>query len=92
MYASIRRLATFSIVLAIFNLLATILLLFYFDDMIFTVQFTWIVYTASASIGFFIISCALFGLSKDLALESSSNSEYLVKLSKRIKALEDRAC
>lgn len=90
MYASIRRLATFGFVLAVVNMLATVLLLFYFAEMTFAAQFTWIVYTASASVGFFIISWALFSLSKDLEREYSSNAEYVSKLSKRIKELEDR--
>lgn len=92
MYISVKRMATFSFVLSVFSVVATVLLLFYFTngEFNFTEQFTWILYTATVSVGTLFLSWGLFGLSKDLDREYSSNSEYLHKLNKRVKALEDR--
>ena len=92
MYSSVKRLATFSFVLSVFSVVSTVLLLFYFSngEFNFTEQFTWILYTATVSVGSLFLSWALFSLSKDLDREYSSNSEYLHKLNKRIKALEDK--
>ena len=92
MYSSCKRLAIISFVLSVFSIVATILLLFYFSngEFNFTEQFTWVLYTATVSVGSLFVSWGLFGLSKDLDREYSSNSEYLHKLNKRIKALEDR--
>lgn len=91
MYSTLRRIAIFSFVLAVVNLLATALLVFYFIELPgFAAQFTWILYTFTASIGFALISWGLFDLSKDLERENDSNSEYIHKLAKRIKELEDR--
>ena len=66
--------------------------MFYFSngDFNFTAQFTWILFTATISLGLLFVAWALFSLSKDLDREYSSNSEYMHKLNKRIKALEDR--
>ena len=92
MYASVKKLAVFSFILSVFSVVATVLLLFYFSngDFNFTEQFTWILYTVTVSVGALFLSWALFSLSKDLDREYSSNSEYLHKLNKRVKALEDR--
>ena len=91
MYNSFRRLALFSFVLAVFNAIATLLLMFYFAEMAtFAAQFTWILYTATATVGFLIIGWALFSLSTTLEQEYTANAEYLHKLNKRIKDLEDR--
>ena len=91
MYNSIRRLGLFSVILAVFNAVATLLLMFYFADMPnFAAQFTWILYTVTATAGFLIIGCALFGLSGTLEQEYTANAEYMHKLNKRIKDLEDR--
>lgn len=92
MYISVKRLAVFSFILSVFSVVATVLLLFYFSksEFNFTEQFTWILYTATVSVGSLFLSWALFSLSKDLDREYSSNSEYMHKLNKRIKALEDR--
>jgi len=92
MYSTCKRLAIFSFVLSVFSVVATVLLLFYFSNgkFNFTEQFTWILYTATVSVSSLFVSWGLFGLSKDLDREYSSNSEYLHKLNKRIKALEDR--
>ena len=92
MYASVKRMAVFSFILAVFSVVATVLLLFYFSngEFNFTEQFTWILYTATVSVGALFLSWSMFSLSKDLDREYSSNSEYIHKLNKRIKALEDR--
>ena len=91
MYISVKRMATFSFVLSIFSVVATVLLLFYFSlHMNFTEQITWVIYTATVSVGLLFLSWGLFSLSKDLDREYSSNSEYMHKLNKRIKALEDK--
>ena len=91
MFSALKRLATFSFVLAIANIIATLLLLFYFMELAsFAARFTWILYTFSASIGFLVIAWGLFGLSKDLEQETNSNAEYINKLAKRIKELENR--
>lgn len=90
MYISVKRLAIFSFILSVLNTAATLLLFFYFADMNFTQQFTWCLFTATSALGTLFLSWALFSLSKDLDREYSSNSEYMHKLNKRIKALEDR--
>lgn len=90
MYSSVRRLGCFSFILALLNVIAAILLLFYFADLPFAARFTWILYTATASLGFLFLSWALFDLSKVLENEYTSNSQYLHKLNKRIKDLEDK--
>ena len=92
MYISVKRLAVFSFILSVFSVVATVLLFFYFSngEFNFTEQFTWILYTVTVSVGSLFLSWALFSLSKDLDREYSSNSEYMHKLNKRIKALEDR--
>lgn len=90
MYSSVRRLGMFSFILAVVNVIATLLLLFYFKDMQFAAQFTWILFTATTALALLFLSWALFGLANTLEREYSSTSEYLHKLSKRIKELEDR--
>lgn len=91
MYASVRRLGLFSFVLAVVNALATLLLMFYFAELnTFAAQFTWILYTVTATVGFLLISWGLFSVSKVLEQEYTSNAQYLHKLNKRIKELEDR--
>lgn len=91
MYSSVRRLAIFCVVLTVITALSSILLLFYFADMPFTAKFSWILYTVTSTLALIFLSWALFNLSTTLEREYSSNSEYLHKLNKRIKALEDRA-
>lgn len=91
MYSTLKRIAIFSFVLAIVNLIATALLIFYFIELpTFAARFTWLLYTFTASIGFALISWGLFDLSKDLERENNSSAEYIHKLAKRIKELEDR--
>jgi len=91
MYASIRRLGLFSFVLAVLNAIATVLLLFYFAEMhSFAAQFTWILYTATSALALLLLSWGLFSAANTLEQESSTNAEYMYKLNKRIKELEER--
>ena len=90
MYSSVRRFAIFSFILAVVNAVGMVLLMFYFADMHFAAKFSWILYTVTSTLGLIFLSWALFNLSTTLEREYSSNSEYLHKLNKRIKALEDR--
>ena len=94
MYASVRKLAIVSFILGILSTIATVLLLFYFTDIDnkfnFTEQFTWILYTATVSLGSLAISWGLFDLSKDLDREYETNAEIVRKLSKRISILEHK--
>lgn len=91
MYTSLKRIAILSLMLAIFNAVATLLLIFYFIQLgSFAAIFTWILYTFTATIGFLLISWALFDLSKMLERENDFNSEYIHDLAKRVKELESR--
>lgn len=91
MHSTLRRLGIISFILAILNLLATLMLVFYFIEMpAFAARFTWILYTFSASIGNALISWGLFDFSKEMERENNSNSEYIHRLAKRIKELEER--
>ena len=90
MYSSVRRFAIFSFILAVINATGLALLMFYFSDMSFAARFSWILYTVTSTLALIFLSWALFNLATTLEREYSSNSEYLHKLNKRIKALEDR--
>ena len=80
-----------SFVLGIFCAIAALLLLIEFSGYAsFTLKFTWSMFVIATSGGFMFLSWGLFNLSKDLDREYSSNAEYLHKLNKRIKELEDR--
>ena len=92
MYSTIKKLAMACFVIAIFSAVAALLLLIEFSNYAnFTLQFTWSMFVVATSGGFMFLSWALFNLSKDLDREYSSNAEYLHKLNKRIKELEDKA-
>ena len=90
MYTSIKRLAMFSFILAVFCVIAALLLMFHFADYSFTLRFTWCLFVVTVAAGLLFVSWALFDLSKDLDHEYSANSEYLHKLNQRIKYLEDK--
>lgn len=91
MYSAIRRFGLFSFVLATLNAIATVLLLFYFAEMnTFASQFTWILYTGTSAVALLLLSWGLFNASRILEQENTSNAEYLYKLNKRIKELEER--
>ena len=91
MYATIKRLAIFSFILAIFCAIAAFLLMIHFDDYAFTLQFTWCLFVVTVAVGLLFLSWGLFDLSKDLDHEYTATSEYLHKLNQRIKQLEDRS-
>ena len=92
MYSTIKKLAMASFIIAIFAVIAALLLLIEFSGYKdFTLKFTWSMYVLASSGGFIFLSWALFDLSKDLDREYSSNAEYLHKLNKRIKELEDKS-
>ena len=91
MYTTVKKLAMFSFIVAIFCIVAALLLLIEFSGYKdFTLKFTWSLYVLASSGGFLFLSWALFSLSKDLDREYSANAEYLHKLNKRLKQLEDR--
>lgn len=91
MHFTLRRLSIIGFILAAVNLLTTAMLIFYFIELpSFAARFTWILYTFSASIGFAIVSWGLFDFSKELERENNSNNEYIHRLAKRIKELEER--
>ena len=91
MYTSVKKLAIFSFILAIFSVAAALLLLIEFSGYgDFARKFTWSLFVIALAGGFTFISWGLFSLSKDLDREYSSNSEYLHKLNQRIKQLEDK--
>ena len=92
MYTTVKKLAMACFVISILCIVAAVLLLIHFSSYTdFTLKFTWILYVLTSSGGFMFLSWALFNLSKDLDREYSSNAEYLHKLNKRIKELEDRS-
>ena len=91
MYTSVKKLAIFSFILSILCVVAALLLLIEFAGYgDFTRKFTWTLFVVTLSGGFGFISWGLFSLAKDLDREYVSNSEYLHKLNKRIKELEDK--
>ncbi|MBQ8797783.1 MAG: hypothetical protein IJZ56_06290 [Oscillospiraceae bacterium] len=90
MYTSIKRLAMFSFILAIFCVIAALLLMIHFADYAFILRFTWSLFVITVAVGLLLISWGLFDLSKDLDREYSATSEYLHKLNQRIKQLEDK--
>ena len=91
MYTTVKKLAMFSFILAIFCIVAALLLLIEFSGYKdFTLKFTWSLFVICASGGFMFISWGLFSLSKDLDREYTSNAEYMHKLNMRIKNLEDK--
>ena len=91
MYTTIKKLAMASFIIAIFCIVAALLLLIEFSGYKdFTLKFTWSLYVLTSSGGFLFLSWALFNLSKDLDREYSSNAEYMHKLNMRIKQLEEK--
>ena len=91
MYTTIKKLAMASFIIAIFCIVAALLLLIEFSGYKdFTLKFTWSLYVLTSSGGLLFLSWALFNLSKDLDREYSSNAEYMHKLNMRIKQLEEK--
>lgn len=91
MYTTVKKLAMFCFILAIFCVVAALLLLIEFSGYAnFTLKFTWSLFVVTVSGGLMFLSWALFNLSKDLDREYTSNAEYMHKLNMRIKNLEDK--
>lgn len=94
MYSTARKMAMLAFIVAVFAVISAVFLAYvYFPEragLNFTERFTWILFTVCVAGGSLVLSWGLFDLSKDLAREYSSNAEYLHKLNKRIKALEDK--
>lgn len=92
MYSTAKKLSLVSIILAVFNAIATVLFFLYFagSGLGFAMIFTCVLYLVTATVISLLMAIGLRSLCKDLNYESDYNAEKIHDLNKRVKELENK--
>ena len=90
MFSSARKLAAFSFILAVVNIVGLIMVTMYFvgQRMPFHWMFAWLMYLISITVIGLLLTVSIRSFLQDSELESTSTSMQIKKLKERIEELE----
>ena len=93
MFSTMKKLATLSVVLSVFNIIGIILLYLFIGtfNLGFAFEFGTFVFLVSTGVIFLALSCGILGMCTDLQYQHDSTMERLVDLRKRVEQLEHRS-